>query len=64
MLIGTEEQRRIILWEAGIGVWDRRIEEPGGFAGLARTALGLLHFQPGHGRGTAGLRRALPSSLL
>jgi len=48
-LIGREKQRRIILWEAaegGIGVWERLIVEPGAFAGLARTALGLLHFDP------------------
>ena len=46
-LIGAESQRRIILWEAaegGIGVWDRLIGEPGAFPRLARTALGLLHF--------------------
>jgi len=51
-LIGSEKQRRIILWEAaegGIGVWERLIEEPGAFAGLARTALGLLHFDPARG---------------
>jgi very-short-patch-repair endonuclease len=51
-LIGREKQRRIILWEAaegGIGVWERLIEEPGAFAGLARTALGLLHFNPATG---------------
>jgi hypothetical protein len=47
-LIGAESQRSIILWEAaegGIGVWDRLIEEPGAFPRLARTALGLLHFE-------------------
>jgi hypothetical protein len=48
-LIGAERQRRIILWEAaegGIGVWERMIENPGSFTGLARTALDLLHFDP------------------
>jgi hypothetical protein len=51
-LIGSEQQRRIILWEAaegGIGVWERLIEEPGAFAGLARTALALMHFDPATG---------------
>jgi very-short-patch-repair endonuclease len=45
--IGRDQQRRIILWEAaegGIGVWERLIEEPGAVSKLARTALGLLHF--------------------
>jgi hypothetical protein len=56
-LIGSERQRRIILWEAaegGIGVWERLIEEPGAFAGLARSALGLLHFDPGTGEEKPG----------
>jgi superfamily II DNA/RNA helicase len=51
-LIGAGRQRRIILWEAaegGIGVWERLIEEPAAFAGLARTALDLLHFDPATG---------------
>jgi hypothetical protein len=51
-LIGSERQRRIILWEAaegGIGVWERLIKEPGAFAGLARTALDLLHFDAATG---------------
>ncbi len=51
-LIGKEAQRRIIMREAaegGIGVWERLIEEPGAFAGLARTALDLLHFDPATG---------------
>jgi hypothetical protein len=46
-LIGRERQRRIILWEAaegGIGVWERLIEEADALSRLARTALGLLHF--------------------
>jgi hypothetical protein len=45
--IGRDQQRRIILWEAaegGIGVWERLVEEPAAFPKLARTALGLLHF--------------------
>jgi very-short-patch-repair endonuclease len=46
-LIGTNQQRRIILWEAaegGIGVWEQLIEERDAFPKLARTVLNLLHF--------------------
>jgi very-short-patch-repair endonuclease len=45
--IGRGQHRHVIFWEAaegGIGVWERLIEEPSAFPKLARTALGLLHF--------------------
>jgi len=56
--IGRDQQRRIILWEAaegGIGVWERLIEEPGAVSKLARTALGLLHFDEITGNEVPGL---------
>jgi len=64
-LIGSDKQRRIILWEAaegGIGVWERLIEEPGAFAGLARTALDLLHFDPATGEEKPGWEERCPAA--
>jgi hypothetical protein len=64
-LIGSERQRRIILWEAaegGIGVWERLIEESGAFAGLARTALDLLHFDPATGDEKPGWAERCPAA--
>jgi very-short-patch-repair endonuclease len=64
-LIGSEKQRRIILWEAaegGIGVWERLIDEPGAFAGLARTALDLLHFDPATGDEKPGWADRCPAA--
>ncbi len=51
-LIGRDEQRRILLWEpseGGSGVWQRLIEEPDGFANVAREALRICHFDPDTG---------------
>jgi len=64
-LIGSDKQRRIIFWEAaegGIGVWERLIEEPGAFAGLARTALDLLHFDPATGEEKPGWEERCPAA--
>jgi very-short-patch-repair endonuclease len=64
-LIGSERQRRIILWEAaegGIGAWERLIEDPGAFAGLARTALDLLHFDPATGEEKPGWAELCPAA--
>lgn len=46
-LIGSGAHRRILLWESaegGIGIWDRLIDAPGGFAELAGKALDICHF--------------------
>jgi hypothetical protein len=64
-LIGREQQRRIILWEAaegGIGVWERLIEEPKAFANLARTALDLLHFDTDTGDDEPGWAERCPAA--
>jgi hypothetical protein len=64
-LIGSEEQRRIILWEAaegGIGVWERLIEEPDAFPRLAQTALGLLHFDGITGDEMPGWAESCPAA--
>jgi len=63
--IGRDQQRRIILWEAaegGIGVWERLIEEPGAVSKLARTALGLLHFDEITGNEVPGLNERCPAA--
>jgi very-short-patch-repair endonuclease len=64
-LIGTKQQRRIILWEAaegGIGVWERLIEEPDAFPRLAQTALGLLHFDGATGDEMPGWVESCPAA--
>ena len=51
-LIGEDEHRRLLLWEAaegGIGVWERLVNDPGAFAEVARRALDLCHFDPDTG---------------
>jgi hypothetical protein len=63
--IGREPQRRIILWEAaegGIGVWERLIEDPSAFPKLARTALGLLHFNDMTGDDVPGWAERCPAA--
>jgi hypothetical protein len=58
-LIGSGAHRRILLWEAaegGIGVWERLINAPRGFAELAREALGICHFDPDTGTEKEGWR--------
>ena len=45
-LIGENEHRRMIFWEAaegGIGVWEHLVTEPGAFAAVAQMALRLCH---------------------
>ena len=45
-LTGSGAHRRILLWEAaegGIGIWERLINAPDGFAALARQALDICH---------------------
>jgi hypothetical protein len=64
-LIGTRQQRRIILWEAaegGIGVWERLVEEPDAFPRLAQTALGLLHFDGITGDEMPGWAESCPAA--
>ena len=50
-LIGENEHRRMIFWEAaegGIGVWEHLVTQPGAFADVAQMALRLCHEEP-HG---------------
>jgi very-short-patch-repair endonuclease len=64
-LIGREQQRRIILWEAaegGIGVWERLIEGSDALPKLARTALSLLHFDGATGDEVPGWAERCPAA--
>jgi hypothetical protein len=66
-LIGTGQQRRIILWEGaegGIGVWERLIEEPPRFCWARADRSRSPAFRSSERRGKAGLGSALPGSLL
>jgi len=51
-LVGKAEHTRLLLWEAaegGTGVWERLLEDGGGFAQVAREALRLSHVDPESG---------------
>jgi superfamily II DNA/RNA helicase/very-short-patch-repair endonuclease len=64
-LIGRDDQKRIILWEAaegGIGVWERLIEEPDAFPKLAETALDVLHFDRATGEDQTGWAGRCPAA--
>ena len=51
-LIGTGNNRRLLMWEAvegGTGVWERVVEEHDAFAEVAKEALRISHFDPDTG---------------
>jgi ATP-dependent helicase YprA (DUF1998 family) len=48
-IVGSDNDRRILLWEAaegGTGVWDRIMRDPTSFARIARQVLRACHFDP------------------
>ncbi len=48
-LIGENEHRRMIFWEAaegGIGVWEHLVTQPNAFSAVARMAIRLCHEDP------------------
>ncbi len=51
-LVGASDQRRLLFWEnaeGGTGTWARLFESSGVWHEVARTALGLCHFDPDTG---------------
>lgn len=56
-IIGTDERRSILFWEAaegGTGIWARLAEEPHTLAAIAREALKVCHYDPETGEERRG----------